>query len=86
MTFWQDFKAAFAFGLGAFLANALLALLGGSLFLGGYVLLNIEQKKEDGEQSAAKKGLGFVLMVLGTSFGAYGGFSALLGEASEELA
>jgi uncharacterized membrane protein len=83
--FWGDVKMAFAFSIGGWLATIVFLAIGLSLFVGGFVLLNREQKKPEQEQSGFNKGIGFALMGVGVIVGGGVGFGSLLGEIGEEI-
>jgi hypothetical protein len=83
--FWDMVVMAFAFGIGSWLASIIFMAIGISLFVGGYVLINREQKKPKEQQSGLKKGVGIALMALGAAVGGGLGFYSLLGEVGEEL-
>nr|WRJ69845.1 hypothetical protein TetV2_00400 [Oceanusvirus sp.] len=83
--FWGNVKLAFAFGIGGWLSMLIFIAIGMSLFIGGFVLLNREQKKPKEEQSGLKKGTAFALMGIGALVAGGLGFSTLLGEVLEEL-
>lgn len=83
--FWATFRNAFAFGLGAFAASLVFVAAGISLFLGGFVLRNKEQKKPEEEQERWKVNAGLGMMVVGVIIAGGAGLSGLIGEVSEEF-
>lgn len=83
--FWEVVKLGFGFGLGGLAAAAVFAAIGIALIIGGYVLVNREQKKPKDKQSSAAKITGYVLMGLGVAVAGGLGLSTLLGEVSQEL-
>lgn len=78
-------RTAFAFGIGAFAAQIMFVFVGILFFIGGYVMLNREQKKEKAEQAGWRKAVGFALMGIGVAVAGGIGFWAMLGEVGEEL-
>lgn len=85
MSFWSNFKEAFSFGLGYGAARFVLVLIGLAFLIGGYVLLNREQKKEKDDQKTSTKVGAYALMVVGIALMGGSGIYLLFSEISEEM-
>lgn len=85
MSFWSNFKEAFAFGLGYGAARFLMVLFGLAFLVGGYILLNREQKKDKADQKTANRVGAYALMVVGIAIMGGSGMYLLFSEISEDL-
>jgi hypothetical protein len=83
--FGANFKTAFAFGLGTFSALIVFAAIAIPLIVGGYIMINREQKKPKEEQSQGALTTGYVLMGVGVVIGGGIGLNSFLGEIGESL-
>eukprot|EP00873_Tetraselmis_striata_P027032 jgi/Tetstr1/447296/TSEL_034733.t1 len=85
MGFSANFKEAFAFGLGYGAARFVMVIFGLAFLVGGYILLNREQKKEKEDQKTSTKVGAYALMVVGIALMGGAGIYLLFSELSEDL-
>lgn len=73
------FDMGFQFTSGGLVATVLLMFLAIVLFIPGFIIVNIQNKKPKEQQNMGMKIFGYILMVLGCVLGIGLGFSILLG-------
>jgi hypothetical protein len=78
-------KAGFGITLGGIGAMAIAIILGLALFIPGFVIVNLEQKKPKDKQRLSMKVIGYVMMCLGVALGLGIGAGSLLTELGSEF-